>query len=193
MAITAEELAAELAKRKPHTASTSRSSVTATRTGRPGTRIHRRAARPATRDRARRRGSADPRGGASLVPGRLRARGGRRPSAGEGDPGEGAGDLRLGYTKLNIQEVEGAGPGGAFHFVRRELGVLAFGVNWIDLPPDSEGHEHDETNSGQEEVAVVVTGSGTYRVDGETCQSAPATSSASIPRRPAARSRGQRD
>jgi mannose-6-phosphate isomerase-like protein (cupin superfamily) len=73
----------------------------------------------------------------------------------------------LGYSKLNIQEVEGAGPGGAFHFVRRELGVLAFGVNWIEIPPDSEGHEHDETDSGQEEVTVVVTGSGTYRVDGE--------------------------
>ena len=48
----------------------------------------------------------------------------------------------MGHTKLNIQDVEGAGPGGAFHFVRRELGVLAFGVNWIELPPDTTGHEH---------------------------------------------------
>jgi mannose-6-phosphate isomerase-like protein (cupin superfamily) len=73
----------------------------------------------------------------------------------------------VGYSKLNIQEVEGAGPGGAFHFVRRELGVLAFGVNWIELPPDTEGREHDESDSGQEEVVVVVTGSGSYRVDSE--------------------------
>jgi mannose-6-phosphate isomerase-like protein (cupin superfamily) len=73
----------------------------------------------------------------------------------------------VGYSKLNIQEVEGAGPGGAFHFVRRELGVLAFGVNWIELPPDTEGREHDESDSGQEEVVVVVTGSGSYRVGDE--------------------------
>jgi mannose-6-phosphate isomerase-like protein (cupin superfamily) len=63
--------------------------------------------------------------------------------------------------------VEGAGPGGAFHFVRRELGVLAFGVNWIELPPGTEGHEHDESDSEQEEVHVVVAGSGVYRIDGE--------------------------
>ena len=73
----------------------------------------------------------------------------------------------MGYSKLNIQEIEGAGPGGAFHFVRRELGVLAFGVNWIELPPDTQGREHDESDSGQEEVVVVVTGSGIYRVEDE--------------------------
>ena len=73
----------------------------------------------------------------------------------------------MGYSKLNIEEVEGAGPGGAFHFVRRELGVLAFGVNWIELPPGTEGHEHDEGGTGQEEVSVVIAGSGHYRVDGE--------------------------
>ena len=99
----------------------------------------------------------------------------------------------MGYTKLNIQEVEGAGPGGAFHFVRRELGVLAFGVNWIELPPDTEGHEHDETTSGQEEVAVVVTGSGAYRVDGEEVPVGTGDFLRFDPRRPAARSRGQRD
>jgi mannose-6-phosphate isomerase-like protein (cupin superfamily) len=73
----------------------------------------------------------------------------------------------VGYSKLNIQDVEGAGPGGAFHFVRRELGVLAFGVNWIEIPPGTEGREHDESDSGQEEVTVVVAGSGVYRVDSE--------------------------
>ena len=73
----------------------------------------------------------------------------------------------MGYSKVNIQEVEGAGPGGAFRFVRRELGVLAFGINWIELPPGAEGREHDESESGQEEVTVVVAGAGVYRVDGE--------------------------
>jgi mannose-6-phosphate isomerase-like protein (cupin superfamily) len=29
------------------------------------------------------------------------------------------------------------------------------------------GHEHDEVESGQEEVNVIVAGSGTYRIDGD--------------------------
>jgi uncharacterized cupin superfamily protein len=53
------------------------------------------------------------------------------------------------------------------HFVRRELGVAAFGVNWFSLPPGAEGFEHDESETGQEEVSVVVAGSGHWRVDGE--------------------------
>lgn len=73
----------------------------------------------------------------------------------------------MSYNKLNVEDVEGGGPAGAFHFVRRELGVLAFGVNWIELPPDTEGHEHDESGTSQEEVNVVVAGSGLYRIDGE--------------------------
>ena len=66
-----------------------------------------------------------------------------------------------------MHDLEGAGPGGAMRFVRRELGVGAFGINWIELPPDAVGREHDESHTGQEEVNVVIRGSGTYRVDGE--------------------------
>ncbi len=51
-------------------------------------------------------------------------------------------------------------------FVRRELGVQAFGINWFELPPGTSGLEHDERRSAQEEVAVVVSGSGHWRVDG---------------------------
>ncbi len=35
------------------------------------------------------------------------------------------------------------------------------------IPPNSEGREHDERDSGQEEVNVIVAGSGWYRIDGE--------------------------
>jgi quercetin dioxygenase-like cupin family protein len=72
----------------------------------------------------------------------------------------------MSYTVVNVDEIEGAGPGGAVRFVRRHLGVEAFGINWFDLPADAVGHEHDETRSGQEEVVVVVRGSGHWRVDG---------------------------
>jgi hypothetical protein len=73
----------------------------------------------------------------------------------------------MGYSVINVDEIEGAGPGGAVRFVRRELGVAAFGINWYEIPPNSEGHEHDERESGQEEVNVIIRGSGVYRVDGE--------------------------
>jgi mannose-6-phosphate isomerase-like protein (cupin superfamily) len=68
---------------------------------------------------------------------------------------------------VRIDDVEGAGPGGAVKFLRRELGVEAFGVNWFEIPPNAEGREHNETESGQEEVNVVIRGSGIYRIDGE--------------------------
>ncbi len=73
----------------------------------------------------------------------------------------------MAYSVVHADEIEGAGPGGVVRFVRRELGVEAFGINWFELPAGAEGLEHDETESGQEEVSVVVSGSGVWRVDGE--------------------------
>jgi mannose-6-phosphate isomerase-like protein (cupin superfamily) len=73
----------------------------------------------------------------------------------------------MGYTKVDIDDIAPAGPGNAVRFVRRELGVEAFGINWFELPPGTEGREHDERQSGQEEVNVIVRGSGVYRIDGE--------------------------
>jgi len=52
-------------------------------------------------------------------------------------------------------------------FVRRHLGVGAFGINWFEIPPDTVGREHDEQDSHQEEVNVIIRGSGVYRVEGE--------------------------
>jgi hypothetical protein len=73
----------------------------------------------------------------------------------------------MGYTVIDIGQIEGAGPGGAVRFVRRQLGVEAFGVNWFELPPNTPGREHDETGTGQEEVNIVISGGGIYRIDGE--------------------------
>jgi hypothetical protein len=73
----------------------------------------------------------------------------------------------MGYSVVNVDEIEPAGPGGAVRFLRRALGVEAFGINWFELLPGAEGREHDEAGSGQEEVNVVVRGSGIWRVDGE--------------------------
>jgi uncharacterized cupin superfamily protein len=72
----------------------------------------------------------------------------------------------MGYSLVRIDEIAPAGPGNAVRFVRRELGVEAFGINWFEIPPGMAGPEHDETESEQEEVNVIVRGTGLYRVDG---------------------------
>ena len=73
----------------------------------------------------------------------------------------------MGYSVVKIADIEPSGPGNAVRFVRRELGVEAFGVNWFELAANTEGYEHNEDGSGQEEVNVIIRGSGVYRVDGE--------------------------
>jgi mannose-6-phosphate isomerase-like protein (cupin superfamily) len=72
------------------------------------------------------------------------------------------------YDVVDVHELEGEGPGGAVRFVRRRLNATAFGINWFELLPGQVGREHDETDTGQEEVYVVVQGSGTMTVDGDT-------------------------
>ena len=72
----------------------------------------------------------------------------------------------MAYSVVHPDDIEPEGPGGAVRFVRRELGVEAFGINWFELGPNVVGHEHDESETGQEEVNVIVRGSGVYRIDG---------------------------
>jgi quercetin dioxygenase-like cupin family protein len=73
----------------------------------------------------------------------------------------------MGYSMINVEDVEPSGPGDAVRFVRRELGVQAFGINWFEIPPGAEGREHDESETEQEEVNVIIRGSGVYRIEGE--------------------------
>ena len=73
----------------------------------------------------------------------------------------------MGYSFVDVDELEGEGPGGAVRKVRRALGARAFGVNYFVLPPGVEGREHDHSDSDQEEVYFVLAGSGVMRIDGE--------------------------
>src|SRR2546430_2200000 len=73
----------------------------------------------------------------------------------------------MGYSITHLDGSECAGPGGSVRFVRKVLGVEAFGMNWCEIAPNSEGHQHNEAESGQEEVNVIVRGSGVYRIDGD--------------------------
>ena len=73
----------------------------------------------------------------------------------------------MAYDVVDVNELPAEGPGGAVRFVRRRLNATAFGINWFDLGPGVVGREHDESETGQEEVYVVVAGSGTMTIDGE--------------------------
>jgi hypothetical protein len=71
------------------------------------------------------------------------------------------------YTAKRMEEME-AGFGGGFVKARAELGVTAFGMQVIQLPPEySDYPEHDHAESGQEEVFLAIGGSGWIEIEGE--------------------------
>jgi uncharacterized cupin superfamily protein len=71
------------------------------------------------------------------------------------------------YTAKRISDME-TSFGGGFVKARAELGVTAFGMQVIQLPPDYADYpEHDHAESAQEEVFVALSGSGWIEIDGE--------------------------
>src|SRR2546423_5247358 len=57
---------------------------------------------------------------------------------------------------------------GAFKRARAELGVRAFGMQVLDLPPNLEQFpEHDHAGDGQEEVYLVLRGRCEMDIEGE--------------------------
>jgi mannose-6-phosphate isomerase-like protein (cupin superfamily) len=79
----------------------------------------------------------------------------------------------VGYTFVDIDQLEGEGPGGMVRKTRRATGAKAFGFNYFTLPPGLEGREHDHAGEGMEEVYFVVRGGGTMRIDGEDVELRP--------------------
>ena len=69
------------------------------------------------------------------------------------------------FTALDAEDIEPTW--GTFRMVRHALGGTAFGLNQIDFPPGKVGPEHDELESGQEEIYYCISGSGTLTIDGE--------------------------
>jgi hypothetical protein len=68
---------------------------------------------------------------------------------------------------MKIDEMEGV-YGGAFKRARAELGLEAFGMAVIDMPPEYEHYpEHDHTHDSQEEVYIVLRGGGEIEIEGE--------------------------
>lgn len=79
----------------------------------------------------------------------------------------------MAYDVIDVKELEGEGPGGMVRKARRALGASAFGFNYFELPPETEGREHNHEANGHEEVYVVVRGSGVMRLDGEEIELKP--------------------
>lgn len=73
----------------------------------------------------------------------------------------------MGATVRQIDDMQGHAH-GAFKLARAELGVTAFGMQIIDMPPNADRYpEHDHSHDGQEEVYVTLRGSGELEVAGE--------------------------
>ena len=71
------------------------------------------------------------------------------------------------YTVKRIDDME-AVYAGAFKRARAELGVEAFGVQVIDIPPGIDAYpEHDHSEDGQEEVYLALRGDGEIEIEGE--------------------------
>lgn len=69
-----------------------------------------------------------------------------------------------------VTTVDALGP-GVFRKLRHALGVTAFGVNVIVLPPDTEWFNHLHTR--QDELYFVHAGTAGFEVDGETFELGP--------------------
>ena len=71
------------------------------------------------------------------------------------------------YRVVKIDDMEAIGF-GTFRRARAELGVTAFGLQVLDLPPNLDAYpEHDHGEDGQEEVYFVLRGGGEVEIDGQ--------------------------
>jgi quercetin dioxygenase-like cupin family protein len=68
----------------------------------------------------------------------------------------------MGYSVVDASEFEERRKP-----IARQLGAKAIRMNQFDNEPDQAGKEHDERESGQEEIYVPLRGRGILRVDGE--------------------------
>lgn len=71
------------------------------------------------------------------------------------------------YTVKQIDEMQ-ALHDGIVKLAGAELGVESFGLQVLDFPTGFADYpEHDHSHDGQEEVYVVLRGSGEFEIDGE--------------------------
>lgn len=77
-----------------------------------------------------------------------------------------------------FETMEGSGS-STWLLARKALGTSSFGFNLVEIAPGGQIPEHDESESGQVELYVVLDGEAVMRLDGED-HPAPAGTFASI-------------
>lgn len=77
-----------------------------------------------------------------------------------------------------FERMEGSGE-CTWLLARKGLGTKAFGYNLVEIAPGGQIPEHDEAESGQVELYLILEGEATMRLDGEE-HPAPAGTFASI-------------
>jgi len=89
--------------------------------------------------------------------------------------------MAAGYSIRHRDEFESmAGSGDCtWSLARKALGTSAFGFNLVEIAPGGQIPEHDEAESGQVELYVILDGEAVLRLDGED-HPAPAGTFASI-------------
>jgi len=70
-----------------------------------------------------------------------------------------------GYTIVHMDDFERPFPKWAL--ARKSLGIQSFGMNVVELPPGESIPAHDEAESDQEEVFIVLSGEVTMVIDGD--------------------------
>src|SRR5438270_13308171 len=71
------------------------------------------------------------------------------------------------YTVKRLDEME-AIFGGSFRRTGAALGIESFGMQVFDMPAGADQYpEHDHGEDGQEEVYVILRGSGEFEIEGE--------------------------
>jgi quercetin dioxygenase-like cupin family protein len=86
-----------------------------------------------------------------------------------------------GYTikhRDEFEAMEGSGD-STWRLARKALGTSAFGFNLVEIEPGGGIPEHDEAESGQTELYVILEGEAVLRIEGED-HPAPAGTFASI-------------
>jgi quercetin dioxygenase-like cupin family protein len=86
-----------------------------------------------------------------------------------------------GYTIKHRDEfevMEGSGD-STWRLARKALGTSSFGFNLVEIGPGGQIPEHDESESGQHELYIVLDGEATMRIDGQD-HPAPAGTFASL-------------
>jgi quercetin dioxygenase-like cupin family protein len=89
--------------------------------------------------------------------------------------------MAAGYTIKHRDEFESMEGSGecTWKLARKALGTSAFGFNLVEIGPGGEMPEHDEKESGQVELYVILEGEAVLRIGGED-HPAPAGTFASI-------------